>query len=330
MARKNLMKGLMDSAPAPTPSTPNSAPTPAPEATRVDVTRPRYATGAIGAVSQSISDLKSRAVQEVDPRMIDDGGLRDRLDETGGLSELMASISEYGQQVPVLLRPNPNDPERYQIVYGRRRVAALRALGQPVKALVRLLDDRALIVAQGQENSARRDLSFIERVNFARQMRDMGYERKVICDALHVDKTLISRMLSVADRIDATVIETIGAAPSVGRDRWLRLADLLAARPGTDVTKLAQGDTSDQRFDALLDALLAPTTAKTADTSSAKAPPRPAPADLLGASGQPLGQVKRSKGKTTLTLNSAQADGFEDWLIDNIQELHARFTSQQN
>lgn len=309
MARKNLMDGLM-----------NKAPTPAtePEATRVDVTRPRYATGAIGAVSQSISDLKSRAVQDVDAQLIDSAGLRDRLDEQGGLTELMGSIKEYGQQVPVLLRPHPDNAERFQIVYGRRRVAALRALGLPVKALVRSLDDRALIVAQGQENSARRDLSFIERVNFARQMRDMGYDRKVICDALHVDKTLISRMISVADRIAPSVIETIGAAPSVGRDRWLKLADLLAAKPNSDVAALAQGDTSDDRFEALLQGL---------QGTKPVSKPKPATA-LLGAQGLPLGQVKRSGSKTTLTLNAKQAKGFEDWLINNIQDLHARFKNE--
>ena len=71
MARKNLLKGLMDAPPAP----------PADEApARVDVAKPRYGSGAIGAVSQSISDLKSRAVQEIDPRMIDQGGLQDRLE----------------------------------------------------------------------------------------------------------------------------------------------------------------------------------------------------------------------------------------------------------
>lgn len=56
----------------------------------------------------------------------------------------------------MLLRPSPNDAERFQIVCGRHRVAALRELGQPVKALIRVLDDRAVILTQGQENTARR------------------------------------------------------------------------------------------------------------------------------------------------------------------------------
>lgn len=311
MARKNLLKGLMEGDPAPT--------TP-PAQTRVDVAKPRYSSGAIGAVSQSISDLKSRAVQDIDPRMIDAGGVQDRLDESGGLDELVASIREYGQHVPVLLRPNPNNPERFQVVYGRRRVAALRRLEQPVKALIRVLDDRELIVAQGQENSARRDLSFIERVNFARQMRQIGYERKVICDALHVDKTLISRMLSVADRIPETLVNAIGAAPSVGRDRWLKLADLLVKCDLDTAIAAAEGDTSDDRFDAVT-AALSPAP-KPAD------PPQKAP--LSGAGGQTLGEVKRSKGKTTLTLNARSSEGFEDWLVDNISELHAQWQLARN
>ena len=308
MARKDLMKGLMDAPPA--PAQPASG-------ARVDVTRPRYSSGAIGAVSQSISDLKSRAVQEIDPRLIDLGGLRDRLDDTAGLEELIDSIRDYGQQVPVLLRPNPNEAERFQIVYGRRRVAALRAIGEPVKALVRVLDDRDLIVAQGQENSARRDLSFIERVNFARQMRDMGYERKVICDALHVDKTLISRMLSVADRIPEGLIAAVGAAPSVGRDRWMKLADLLTEQNTTKAIAASQGENSDDRFDAVVMAL-----------TPARVPPAPREVQMLTAeNGTQLGQAKRSAGKAVLTFDRKKTAGFEDWLIDNLQELHTRWTT---
>lgn len=136
-------------------------------------------------MSRSIADLKARSVIEIDPFLIDPGGMPDRLDsDVNEDADLTRSIAAYGQQVPVLVRPHPDTEGRFQIVYGRRRVLALRDLGQPVKALVRDLDDRQLVLAQGQENTARRDLSFIEKVNFARQMDEAGYDRKVICDAL--------------------------------------------------------------------------------------------------------------------------------------------------
>ena len=132
--------------------------------------------------------------------MIDNAGLDDRLDEDPqGTEGLMASIREYGQQVPVLLRQSSRSEGRYDVVFGRRRVAAMRRLGMPVKAMARSLNDRKLVVAQGQENSARKDLSFIEKANFARQMVAAGYDRKLVCDALSIDKTVISRMLSVIE-----------------------------------------------------------------------------------------------------------------------------------
>jgi ParB family chromosome partitioning protein len=305
MARKDLLKGLM-APPAPADG--------AEETTqRVDAARPRYKTGAIGAVSQSIAELKSRSVTEVDPRMIDAAGLRDRIDaDDPDHAALVQSIRDYGQQVPVLLRPNPNYPERYEVVYGRRRVAALRELGQPVKAMVRVLDDRALIIAQGQENAARKDLTFIEKANFARQMRDAGYERKVICDALHMDKSLISRMLSVADRIPLALIEAIGSAPGIGRDRWLKLADRLGSR---DMTGAARGDSSDQRFEAVMTAL------GTADKKP-KAQPRNTSRTIADAGGTPLATAQRSGGRLALKIDPKTPQAFDDWLVEHLPEIY--------
>ncbi len=187
---------------------------------------------------RSFADLKARSVVEIDPGLIDPGGLADRLESDADAdATLRQSIADHGQQVPVLVRPHPQAPGRFQIVFGRRRVLALRDLGQQVKALIRDLTDQELVLAQGQENTARRDLSFIEKVNFARQLQEHGYDRKVICDALSVDKTLISRMLSLAERIPPDVIAMIGAAPSIGRDRWTALADLLEKTdaPGPEI-----------------------------------------------------------------------------------------------
>jgi ParB family chromosome partitioning protein len=216
--------------------------------------------------------------------------------------------------VPVLLRPNPNDPERYQIVYGRRRVAALQKLGQPIKALIRDLDDQALVLAQGQENSARKDLTFIEKANVARQMRDAGYARNIICDALAMDKTLISRLLSVADRVPVRLIEAIGSAPNIGRDRWLALADKVKDR---DLVEQAKGDSSDARFEAVMAALRPPK----ARVKTAK--------QVKASDGHVVAEVMRKAGKTTLTLPAKTANGFDDWLVDNLSEIHRDWTKSR-
>lgn len=300
MARKDLLKGLMSGDP---PARKDAAPL------------PRYARGAIGAVSRSIADLKSRSLTEVPAAAIDDAGIRDRLDEDRtGIEALKASIREYGQQVPVLLRQKPGDDSRYEIVFGRRRVQALRELDQPVKAMIRDLSDRELVIAQGQENTARKDLSFIEKANFAAQMVRGGYERKVICDALSIDKTVISRMLSVTDAIPEAVIRAIGAAPSAGRDRWLSLAEKSAGRSPDELVAAARGEDSDARFVAVLAAMTAP---------------KPAPLTpriLHGENGDILGQTRKTKGKTVIEL-SGEGRAFADWLVDHMTELHRDWRS---
>lgn len=296
MARKNLLQGLMQGAPA----APDEDATPL----------PRYERGAIGAVSKSIDDLKRRAIIDVPAEMIDNAGFRDRLDDDPeGLATLTESIREYGQQVPVLLRHSPNHDGRYDVVYGRRRVAALKALGQPVKAMVRTLNDRELVIAQGQENSARKDLSFVEKALFAQQMVKAGYDRKIVCDALSIDKTVISRMLTVADTLPLKLIQAIGSAPLIGRDRWLALVQRARGADMAALMRAAQGAGSDQRFEAVF---------------AAAAPARPAapgPQKLTGSNGAALGEARRGKRKTVIEL-SGEGREFGEWLADHLDEVH--------
>lgn len=298
MARKDLLKGLMQ------PEEPAEAPAPRPQH--------RYSKGAIGAVSQSIAELKRRALEEIPADLIDNGGLKDRLGEDPEEFErLKASLAEYGQQVPVLLRFDPNYEGRYQVVYGRRRVAALKALGMRVKAMVRDINDRDLIVAQGQENAVRRDLTFIEKANFARQMVAQGFERKVVCDALNIDKTLISRMLQVADAVPLPLITAIGPAPSAGRDRWLKLAQRIGDRDAKALAAQLKAEGSDARFEEAF--------ALVTETPAPVAKPQ---ARALKSDGKTIATAKKAGTKTTLTFDARAAEGFEDWLIENIAEIH--------
>lgn len=305
MARKDLFKGLIGN---PAGGLGGGVP-PLP---------PRAAKGAIGAVGQSIAELRNRSVVEVPADQIDAAGILDRLDDDpDGIAALADSIRSYGQQVPVLLRHSPNDEGRYEVVYGRRRVAALKLAGLPVKAMLRELNDRDVVIAQGQENTARKDLSFIEKANFARQMRDTGFDRAVICDALAIDKTLVSRMLSVADAIPLPLLFAIGAAPSIGRDRWLLLAERIGQGDAAALVPLARGATSDERFEAVLRA-----------TAPAR-PERAGPPALLGHGGVTVGQVARKPNSTVLTLNRAASPGFDDWLLSRMADLHRQFLDSQ-
>lgn len=293
MARKDLLKGLMS----------GDTPSPAP---------PRPARGAIGAVSRSIADLKDRALVDVPADLIDMAGISDRLDDDeDDIRVLAESIRNYGQQVPVMLRYSPNHEGRYEVIYGRRRVAALKLLGQQVRAMIRNLDDRDLILAQGQENAARKDLSFIEKALFADAMVRKGFDRATICDALHIDKTVVSRMLQVVDTLPERLLRAIGAAPSAGRDRWLALAKRIGDHDTSALVKAALGPDSDARFKAVYAAAGRP------------ANPRPSALPLEG-----LGQARRGNRGTIIELTAENAE-FAQWLLDNMHELHRDWASRR-
>ena len=82
------------------------------------------------------------------------------------------------------------------------------------------MDEVAHVIAQGQENTRRKDYSFIEKALFARRLIQLGHSKDVAKASLSVDDTLLSRMLSVTEVIPSDVVEGIGAARTIGRDRW--------------------------------------------------------------------------------------------------------------
>ena len=129
-----------------------------------------------------------------------------------------------------------------------------------MRAVVKQLTDQQLVVAQGQENSARTDLSFIERALFAARLEEGGYDRETIMAALSVDKTGLSRLISSAVKIPRDIIEAIGSAPRAGRDRWIELATRLESATATAAARrLIESDgfahkDSDERFNAVTNA----------------------------------------------------------------------------
>ena len=230
-------------------------------------------SGALRAISGSLGDLTEKArradaierrltegqvVVEIDPDMIDASFVRDRMEasdqENAAFREL---IRERGQLVPILVRPKPGEPERYEVAFGHRRLRAAHDLGVKVRAVVRDLSDDELVVAQGQENSGRTDLTFIERARFAARLEERHFSRETIMAALAIDKSNLSRLISIATRLPAEIVEGIGSAPAIGRTRWQDLAELLASPAQREhalhilAEQKVRRLSSDERFEAL-------------------------------------------------------------------------------
>lgn len=293
--------------------------------------------GAIKALNMGLNRLAEEAAEakhlretlanaeqvvELEPLAIDASIVSDRLASPNdpAFEELKSAIEASGQQVPVLVRPHPEVPGRYQAAYGHRRIRAARDLGFNVKAIVRHLTDSEMVIAQGQENGTRVDLSFIERAIFASKLESRGFDRDTICIALGVDKPEASRLLTVANSIDHQLVETIGAAPKVGRPRWLQLVQALedTVVKGRVISILETPEferaDSDNRFKFAFD---------TATKIEKKAKAKPT---ALRIAGKRVATFCREGNK--LQLNSSN-EAFSDFLEGKLDDLVKEFERAQ-
>lgn len=171
--------------------------------------------------------VDAHRVWELDPDQIDAGArIVDRLDEAG-LEDLRDAIERNGQAVPILVRRDPARPDRYLLVYGYRRLQAIRYSEKlsKVRALVASMDEDEALRAQISENTVRRDLSYIEKALFARELVDSGFGTQAqVAEVLTVTKSSISMALSILDMVGPDLVRAIGPAAGIGRPRWEALA----------------------------------------------------------------------------------------------------------
>lgn len=208
-----------------------------PSASRADYVKRGASRSMIQALDEmaeaSMRLLEGEAVISLDPACLEDSPFADRLgDDDGEFDNLVEAIRSTGQMSPILVRPHPDRSDRYIIIYGHRRARAASRLGQQVRAIVKPLEDIHHLIAQGQENTARMDLSFIEKAVFASKLSASGISKDHIKQALSIDDTLLSRMLSVVDTVPRPVLDAVGAARGIGRDRWEQLKKLVQ-KPAT-------------------------------------------------------------------------------------------------
>lgn len=215
--------------------------------------------GSVGGLRDSLREITANSIRDIDPDQIDMDGLRDRLVlEDTSIDELAESIRKHGQQVPIMVRPS-GQPDRYHIIYGRRRLAAIRKIGGSVKAIVRNLDDDASLIAQGQENNLRLDPSFIEKALFIKEMQEAGYKPGVIQDALGLTRQGVSNHRVVIEQLPDGLVNLIGPAHGIGRRQWSDLAALsqqvdLGAIAKQAIDSLPDGAPSPDRFQAVYSA----------------------------------------------------------------------------
>lgn len=279
--------------------------------------------------------VDSHRVWDLDPTTIHDTRPADRISQND-VADLVASIEASGQTVPILVRRHPKEPEQFLLVYGRRRLEAVRRSEKvnTVRALVASLDEHDAVQSQISENVARRDLSFIEKALFARKLVEDGFgNQSQVAAVLAAPKSAISMAISIAERVGEGLIRAIGPAHGIGRPRWEALARALqdtnadashlisiakAARQKAEADPDRPDDPSVLAFDAVTRALPRPTTPEVS--------PQRAATMALSAGGQRAGTVTRTGSGLRIELrDGAFADWVEKQAQDLIEDLHARW-----
>jgi ParB family chromosome partitioning protein len=295
-------------------------------------------SGALGAITKSLDGLTEKAkraeeieqklvagqaIVELNPDDIDPSPVPDRMEATeeqeAGFRDM---IRQRGQDSPILVRPHPSRPNRYEVAFGHKRWRAAKGLGIPVRAVVRPLTDEQLVIAQGQENSGRSDLSYIERARFAAKLEERGYPREVIMSALNIDKAALSKLIAIATRIPLEIIEAVGPAPSFGRQRWGELAELIEKKEGRrNAVQIATAADfkvldSDKRFLKLYDGLRTKITRARAEFWNAS-------------DGTRAAQISWNGKRMTLAFDDRIAPEFGDFVRSRLQDLYDEYKQEK-
>ena len=308
-----------------------------------NVAIPRVTSGAVKSLKDTFSgverdyqELRDRVASgavaiDIDAALVDPSPFADRFTEPTSVSfeALKSSIAERGQEIPILVREHPTAAGRYQSAYGHRRVRALRELRLSVKAYVRSLSDEELVIAQGIENSAREDLSFIERAVFALRLEDGGFQRSVVQSALSIDRAEASKLIAVGKGVPAEIISAIGRAPKIGRGRWQSFIERLQ-EPGAieRVRELFHSEQvrakeTDERF----------TMAFAAAMRLPGGEAKPSSDDGVIArsvDGREIGKLTRSPKHCRIQLERAHDDAFADYLMRRLPELYQAYAEERS
>lgn len=288
-------------------------------------------------------------VWELDPEQIEDTRIADRLD-LSDIGDLRTSIETNGQSAPIVVRRHPSEDDKYLLVYGRRRLEAIRSSDkvEKVHALINSLDDEAAVVAQVSENTGRRDLSYIEKALFATQLTAAGFGTQAkVAEVFDVTKSWMSMATRIVETVTPEVIDAIGPAPGIGRPRWENFAKLIEAKAKASPKQLIglaenkRGivkdhpeslkkngqyiDLSVAVFEHLEKYLMLDRRKYEAEEAANKPGPR-----ALSLNGTTAGSVKRSGKKVQIELVPGElADWVEDeaqWLIE---QIHAHWVTNK-
>jgi len=191
---------------------------------------------------------------------------------------LVESVRQFGLLQPILVRPVPGEPDRYEIIAGERRWrAAQKAQLHDVPVVVRTLDDLDALQLGLIENLQRTDLSPIdEAAGYRRLMEDFNQTQEEVAATMGRSRSHVANTLRLLDlpadvqglvrdgSLSAGQARTLLAFPDPAAMAERTVREKLSVR---ELERLAKGDAPPSpKGKASKAKSEAPAGAKTADT----------------------------------------------------------------
>jgi ParB family chromosome partitioning protein len=163
---------------------------------------------AAAATPQKNDNLRTLPVEQLKPSRFQPR----RHFDAETLDALTQSVREKGILQPILVRRDPADPNRYEILAGERRWRAAQAAQlHEIPVILRDIDDRGASEIALIENIQRQDLNAIEEgEGYRRLIDEFGHTQEELGRALgksrsHIANTM--RLLSLPDEVRAMVVD---------------------------------------------------------------------------------------------------------------------------
>ncbi len=185
------------------------------------------------------------------------------------LRDLTTSIRQHGILQPIVVRPDPDRPGRFEIIAGERRWRAAQAAQlHQVPVIVTALDNRGALEVALIENIQRQDLNALEEAEaFRRLMTEFSHTQEKLAEAVgksrsHIANTL--RLLALPETVKGYLRS---GQLSAGHARAL----ITAANPEALARQAVEENLSVRQMERLAQSVKTPLTAA-GSTSASLAP----------------------------------------------------------
>lgn len=127
--------------------------------------------------------------------------------------QIVGNIQSIGLKKPVIVTPRPgSDGERYLLICGEGRFKAFKTLGHSeIPAMVMSVDDESAFIMSLTENIARRKFSPLELLVGIEQLRDQGYDKKVIAQKTGLSQEYVQAILHLLKNGEERLLMAVGS-----------------------------------------------------------------------------------------------------------------------